>query len=763
MKGTLFSADFIKDESSNLRLLELNTDTAFIANTLSSRFDFTSFNTLLSDNTITELVVIYKFFHKNFIDVLETYISENATFITTFTRQLENRDSIYPEAVEDADDKFILRLAYDENALFDSTYCKDRANVQKLFYDNSATGSIPEFYYSGSDYNVNTLTSDLNEHSILPDVVVKDKTELFKPLSFLKFGNADSSSADKLDDFVGNYLNAEQTVEKFHFEASDISADNKVSAIRVFGIVYGAEINHLILGQYKVPAFFELPTSDDLSYMNSTNFYHKFQDKHYFQLTSNYLRITAEDTVHQDEVVITSGSGELSVSDIVTGSILESMFIAGAPDSDAVDVYRAWYATGSTLPSGSFVTSSIVTSVSEGTYDNYGVSGEIILANDERIYTSVTKHLLVYSTGSDVYYFCPQHEILPTDHFLVDKDDNKISVVANNVAVLESTDDSVFYRIDVETTDSYFISSSQNQLIVHNAPCFVAGTKVHIEEKGITNIEDVEVGDKVISYNHDTDVVEYKEVLKFREQENKNIVTYIFENGTELAGTPDHPLFVVGKGYSSYYPKQTLEDSGLDVEQILLGDEVLHMDGYGVTITDIVESEKTHTVYNLEEVKDNNNFFVADLLAHNRYGGPCCFIAGTEITLANGDSKNIEDIIIGDEVIGWKDGERSNGVVSELKPTYLGNRSLYNINDLKITFTDEHPFLTKDGWKSIVPDVGTEYGLLIVGDEINYNGEWITINEFKEIEGESYNQPVYNFTVEDIHSYIADGIIVHNK
>ena len=38
-----------------------------------------------------------------------------------------------------------------------------------------------------------------------------------------------------------------------------------------------------------------------------------------------------------------------------------------------------------------------------------------------------------------------------------------------------------------------------------------------------------------------------------------------------------------------------------------------------------------------------------------------------------------------------------------------------------------------------------------------------TYNEFKEIEGEDYNQPVYNFTVEDIHSYIADGVIVHNK
>ena len=54
MKGTLFSADFIKDSSSNLRLLELNTDTGFISNTLDSRFDFTDFNTVLSTNNITE-------------------------------------------------------------------------------------------------------------------------------------------------------------------------------------------------------------------------------------------------------------------------------------------------------------------------------------------------------------------------------------------------------------------------------------------------------------------------------------------------------------------------------------------------------------------------------------------------------------------------------------------------------------------------------------------------------------------------------------
>ena len=52
----------------------------------------------------------------------------------------------------------------------------------------------------------------------------------------------------------------------------------------------------------------------------------------------------------------------------------------------------------------------------------------------------------------------------------------------------------------------------------------------------------------------------------------------------------------------------------MDVEQILIGDEILHLDGYGVTIDDIIEHEETHTVYNLDKVEDNHNFYVWDFL-----------------------------------------------------------------------------------------------------------------------------------------------------
>ena len=81
---------------------------------------------------------------------------------------------------------------------------------------------------------------------------------------------------------------------------------------------------------------------------------------------------------------------------------------------------------------------------------------------------------------------------------------------------------------------------------------------------------------------------------------------------------------------------------------------------------------------------------------------------------------------------------------------------------LDLRFTIEHPFLTKDGWKSVQPDKGTEYGNLVVGDEINIETDWIVIESIDEYDGD-FNQPVYNFTVETLNSYIANGIVVHNK
>ena len=788
MKGTFFSADFIKDENNNFRLLEINTDTACITETLDDRFDFSDWITILQNNNITKLVLIYKQFQNNLVQKIQSVMASDATFITDIQLIKEEKNTIYPTAVTDADDKFILRLAYDENALFDSTYAKGRTNLLTLFADNNDLESIPEFFYEGTEKIYNTFTSSIHSGSNIPDAIKKNINDNpTDPLDFVKFdmGNHESASEQLLNQFYTSAIDTSQNyVERFHFNSDDIE-DEKVSSYRQFGIVYGTNIDYVKLGSYQIEGLFTLPNVDFNNEYTFTDNYYYVPRKHYFELTTNYLRVDIIDGLHNTEKIIIPNESPISVGEVAVSGSVQSFFISGSPDTDLKEVFTSWSFSGNELPSGSYLTSSIVEAITSESGE-YNSAVEVNTTSGDSYYVSPGKHFLVYESGSNVWRFKRPIDLSGSLDYFMNQSGSLVQFSSSNYVVLENSPN--FYRVDVETTDNFFISSS-NSILVHNAPCFVAGTKVHIESKGITNIEDVKVGDKVISYNHDNDIVEYKEVKKVRIKSDEFVVTYVFENGTKLTGTPDHPLFVNGKGYSSYSPSVTKEDSGLDVEQILIGDEVLHIDGYGVTISDIIEEEKKEVVYNLDEVEGNNNFFVEDLLAHSRagfpgsyYTDPTCFSANVNITLSDGTFKKINEIEVGDVVQGW-DGntvEVSGKVIATDHRHTVGSHaeackslgdepSLYTINDTKVEFTPEHPFLTKEGWKSLVPDPNQvpykteqEVKVLKEGDEININGTWTLVESISKVRSDS-EEKVYNITVEGIHSYLANGIVVHNK
>ena len=806
MKGTLFSADFIKDADANLRLLELNTDTGFITNTLSNRFDFTSFISVLNSNSITELVIVYKSMQTNFVDLLKTTIATDATFITTVTEQIEDANAIYPSAPTDSTEKFILRLAYDENALFDSTYCKERSNVQKLFYDNSATGSIPEFYYSGSDYTVNTLTSDINDHSSLPDFVTKPKSEQHTPLSFYNILGTDSSSADRTVDFTDNYVNKEShTIEKFHYNAADITDDGKISGYRIIGIVYGADIEYVNIGQWRVQSFLDIPTDSEVDYILQQNeFAARYSDKHYFQLTSNWLRTaTAEGLLLGQSVLnLDNTSGPIELLEV--NDVVKSIFINGLPDSDVASMYDTWSSSGISLPSGSYVTSSIVESITElSTNKSYGVLGELKVSETDAIYSTIGKHYLVYSSGSDAMSFKTQYTIDSTDDFLVDPSGSLIPITSNKLIIVDDSTTDSLYRLDVETLDTYFVSSSVAPFIVHNA-CFIAGTQITLPDWTTKNIEDVVVGDVVKSFNEETGKQEDKEVLSLLTPLHDDLVKYTLSNGTVITSTFDHPYYVNGLQLASYRPEWTNEryDVLSGVIEIKIGDEVNleANDGFLACITSIEEQPTEATQTYIFHVKDNMNFYANGILTHNKAapppgvppdGGtpPTCFLAGTEISLSNGDVKNIEDVIVGDVVESYvatnnssEIGEFKEGTVTDIDHRHtvgshekacnsLGDTSgVYSLNYGELMFTPEHPFLTKRGWASLVP-ISTqepylsqqdEELILSIGDFIIEDGKWV---EIKTIEHHPMNSdtPVYNITVAEYHTYIANNIVVHNK
>ncbi|WP_330999683.1 polymorphic toxin-type HINT domain-containing protein, partial [Cohnella fermenti] len=113
---------------------------------------------------------------------------------------------------------------------------------------------------------------------------------------------------------------------------------------------------------------------------------------------------------------------------------------------------------------------------------------------------------------------------------------------------------------------------------------FVAGTKVMTDE-GEKNIEDIEVGDKVLSKDETTGEVAYKEVTATMNHEMDEI--YKIHVGDQvIESTFNHPFYVKGKGWTV-------------VKDLRVGDLLVQSDGNTLEITSIELLHKHVTVYNM--------------------------------------------------------------------------------------------------------------------------------------------------------------------
>lgn len=149
--------------------------------------------------------------------------------------------------------------------------------------------------------------------------------------------------------------------------------------------------------------------------------------------------------------------------------------------------------------------------------------------------------------------------------------------------------------------------------------------------------------------------------------------------------------------------------------------------------------------------------------------GGSCFPKGTKILLANGKQKNIEEIKIGDKIMGFDGTKQISETVLELEAPIRNH--LY-----KLTFADgsvlrltkEHPLFTPSGWKSISPkdtiseNPGLSVGTLTVGEKIlNIENNFIKIISIEYIPGKVQT---YNLKkVTGFNNFYADGKLAHNK
>ena len=161
-----------------------------------------------------------------------------------------------------------------------------------------------------------------------------------------------------------------------------------------------------------------------------------------------------------------------------------------------------------------------------------------------------------------------------------------------------------------------------------------------------------------------------------------------------------------------------------------------------------------------------NNGSISGSSAYNATGCPWCdpcFAAGAMVTMADGSVKKIQLVKAGDLVRG-KDGS-VNKVVRLIHHETLPTGKLYMINKLDFRVTNNHPMLTTDGWKTIKG--GEIHGIqtkpLKVGDVlIKIDGSTETVTDIIGYPVD-HETRTYDLSVDGNHTYVVDGVIVHNK
>lgn len=164
-------------------------------------------------------------------------------------------------------------------------------------------------------------------------------------------------------------------------------------------------------------------------------------------------------------------------------------------------------------------------------------------------------------------------------------------------------DDTPIYNND--DTDK---KKDDDKSIRNSGGCFLSGTKI-VVMNGYKDIDKLNVGDYVLTYNEEKNVNEYKKVKRVFVINNSDEQLYTLKtDDVELTLTSLHRVYTIRNEKPMYISAKYLQ----------IGDVVRYSNGQLHKITGISYKPLEETVYNIE-TEDNHNFYVGakEILVHN--------------------------------------------------------------------------------------------------------------------------------------------------
>ena len=141
--------------------------------------------------------------------------------------------------------------------------------------------------------------------------------------------------------------------------------------------------------------------------------------------------------------------------------------------------------------------------------------------------------------------------------------------------------------------------------------CFLAGTPVALPCGGSIAIEDVRIGDVVVSYDTEKQELVHAHVKRTLVHPASEVSGWLVVNGT-LCVTPEHTIWV--------------NDQWSEARTLRVGDRLLDVNGDDVLVYSVNSVRGSVRVYNLHIEHAAHNYFAGGVLVHNseakQFGGP---------------------------------------------------------------------------------------------------------------------------------------------
>ena len=767
MKGTFFSGDFIKDELGNLRLLELNTDTA-AGQSSSALLDFTPLYQTMVDNNLNTLDIIYKSIHQHIVERIESTYSTTIPSLT-INLHLENPNSVYPTTITETGSNFILRLVYDENAIFDSTYIKDRFNTFNLFTSNNDSADVVDYAYTDSDGNLHKKIDDslldLNGDSV-PDFVIKQNTKgSGQSHKFVKVGVRSESKTNRVDGLINSIDQNQQILERYHFGGSSLDSNNKIISIRSYNIVYGSNLDVMSIGCTESPSYFEKPSFIDYS-VNE-----ELLQNGDFSSGSNSWIVGVDDN-SPAPTIEDSGNTHYSVNVDTVGerySVNLTQKVTISIGGDYVIEFDAW------------------------SDRNRDIIVGIGLSQDPWYNTTETVSITTERKTYRVFLNASNFGVGESTRLLFDLGEQVGLVNIDDVSLKH--DNQYLNEVDKK----HYYEFATNAIVSGDVPGLLEDHTIVLSDGTDKLLSEIEVNDVVKSVN-----IEGLDLDEANSSEWQMTGSTFPAGSTEttatvvgiVGGTTKNNVFASlkttnsGEIYCGINKKFLVYNTITNISKFELVtnldpsvNKLVNLDNSLVDILSIdyviTEEEKQFITIDTEPA---DNFIIGDsgimsspVITHNKFLIPQdCFIGGTRVTLSNNEYKNIEDIVVGDEVLSFNEesGEVEPKKVLSLNNPIHDDLVKYTLsNGTTLTSTYDHPYYVKgkglasyDSYKTnLLYDLGEREVVKIeVGDilsDIQLND--VTIESIEELE--RVDTQTFIIHVEDNNNFFAEDILVHNK